>query len=61
MGEGDGKRHFVMMNSIELIIFNRRRLLKCAVCVVTVVRGEQESAQGWYDLPSGRERGSRVV
>ena len=48
-GEGDWKRPFVMINSIELSIFNRRRPLKSAAVAVAVVRGE---AGEWAGLVS---------
>ena len=49
MGEGDGKRPFVMINSIELSMFNRRSPFTSAAGVVAVVRGE---AGEWAGLVS---------
>ena len=49
MGEGDGKRPFVIINSIEQSILGRRRPLKSAAEAVSVVRGK---AGEWAGLVS---------
>jgi len=46
LGEGHGKRPFVIINSTELSIFNRRHPLKSAAGVVAVVRGEAGECAG---------------
>ena len=42
----NGKRPFVMTNSMELSIFNKRRPLKSAAGAVAVVRGEEGGCAG---------------
>jgi len=54
LGEGDRKRLFVMINSIDLSIFNKRERhpLKSAAGAVSVVRGE---AGEWAGLVSSTQ------